>query len=284
VSPKPTLIQAATIASLKDGSTLKVTRPYLVTPSAADLAGRKGVTIEVVAESELSSALKPQPQSTTPVTAASRSLASRIDSTLLAADATPDQITRLCEEAQANGFAAVCVNPIHVALAVKTLAAGGPVVAAVCGFPLGANASSVKAAEARLAADQGAREIDMVLPLGALKTGHWTAVRDDVEAVRDAFKYESNLLKVIIEAPLLTDSQKVAASIVAVEAKADYIKTGTGYSGPATVSDVALIRQAIGDRARIKAAGGIRERRTAEALIAAGADRLGTSHASALLA
>jgi deoxyribose-phosphate aldolase len=279
VNAKPTLVQAATIARLKNGSTLWVSPPYLVTPSAAELAKRKQVTIAVVAESsEQEIASEPAPEASD-----SRRLAARIDATLLAADATPDQIEALCHEAAAHGFAAVCVNPNYVELAAQTLGDKGPVVAAVCGFPLGANASSVKAVEARLAEAQGAREIDMVVSPGWLKAGRWPAVRDDVAAVRSALKQQSSLLKVIIETPLLTDEQKVAASIVAVEAGADFVKTGTGYSGPATVDDVALIRQAVGDRARIKAAGGVRDRSTAEALIEAGADRLGTSRPAALL-
>jgi deoxyribose-phosphate aldolase len=276
---KPTLVSAATIACLKEGSTLKVSPPYLVTPSAVELAQRKHVTIKVVPES----AAPPAPQDGRPTVEDDLALAARIDTTLLVADATPDQIRSLCREAATHGFAAVCLNPCYVELAVRELADTGPAVATVCGFPLGANASCTKAAETRLAETQGASEIDMVLNLGWLKADDWSAVRDDVARVREALKKQSSLLKVIIETPLLTDTQKVAASIVSVEAGADYIKTGTGHSGPATAADVMLIRRAIGDRARIKAAGGIRDRRTALELVAAGADRLGTSHALALL-
>jgi deoxyribose-phosphate aldolase len=279
VNPKPTLIQAATVARLKDGATLKVTPPYLVTPSAAELATRKRVRIEVVTGTGDSPATPGQSQAGVD----SVSLAARIDSTLLAANATPDQIEALCREATTHGFAAVCVNPCYVSLAVRELGGTGPPVAAVCGFPLGANATSVKAAEARLAESQGAREIDMVLPVGRAVVNDWPAVRDDVAAVRNALKQKSSVLKVIIEAQLLTDEQKVAASIAAVAAGADYIKTGTGFSGPATADDVRLIKKTVGNRARIKAAGGIRDRRSALALIAAGADRLGSSRAAALL-
>jgi len=280
VSADLTLISAATVARLKDGSVLRVQSPYIVTPSAAELADKRNIRIENIVDTEL-------PDQSPPIQAPDsesepHSLASYIDSTLLASDATPDQIAALCKEAAQHRFAAVCVNPIFVELAAKCLADTRVSVCAVSGFPLGSNSPTIKAAEARLAVEQGAGEIDMVMPVGLLRAGDYPAVKADIAAVRKALGADTTL-KTIIEASLLTDEEKIAASIIAVEAGANFVKTGTGFAGPATIEDVRLIRQAIGDRARIKAAGGIRDRRTAEALIAAGADRIGTSSAITIL-
>jgi len=273
VSTDLTLISAATVARLKDGSVLTVRSPYIVTPSAAELAEKKGVRIENETDAEVITGSSPK---------VTGSLARFIDSTLLATDAVPEQIMALCDEAAKCGFAAVCIHPIFVAQAATCLSGTGVAVCTVCGFPLGTSAPSTKVAEAALAVDQGACEIDMVIPLGLLRAGDVRAVNADISAVRQALDSDITL-KVIVEAPLLTNEEKVAAAIIAVEAGADFVKTGTGFAGPVTVADVLLIRQTIGDRARIKAAGGIRDRQTAEAMIAAGADRIGTSSAAAVV-
>lgn len=277
------LVSEEMVSGLPDGSTLKITEPFIVTPSAADAAEQRNITIVGVARSDT------PPESTRlaepELLRASDGLplASRIDSTLLRPDATPDQIVSLCNQAVALKVKAVCVNPIFAELAVSTLNDRGPVVAVVCGFPLGATPSIIKAAEAGLAEAQGAREFDMVLSLGPLKAGNLVCVHKGIVKVRNALKNRSSILKVIIEAPLLTNEEKVMASIVAVEAGADFVKTGTGSSGPATVEDVILIRQAVGDHAQIKAAGGIRDWKTAQRMITAGADRIGTSMTAKVL-
>ncbi|MFH0943866.1 MAG: deoxyribose-phosphate aldolase [Planctomycetota bacterium] len=212
-----------------------------------------------------------------------RELAARIDHTLLRPDATALEILALADEGMALGCAAVCVNGCRVRLVADRLA-GGPVKAcAVVGFPLGAGDKVARAAEAARAREQGAREIDMVANLGALKDGEFNLFRDDVAGVVAAAG--EALVKVILETCLLTDEEKRRAAELAVEAGAAYVKTSTGFSkGGATVADVALLRQAVRGRARIKASGGIKDAPFALALIEAGADRLGMSGTAALLA
>ncbi|MFC6591016.1 deoxyribose-phosphate aldolase [Deinococcus lacus] len=203
-------------------------------------------------------------------------LAPAIDHTLLKAEATPDDIRRLCAEAREHRFAAVCVNPVYVRLAAEELAGSGVKVATVCGFPLGASSSDQKAAEARASAEMGADEIDMVIHIGAARAGDWDTVQADIQAVRDALP--GRVLKVIIETALLTDEQKRRATEAAVSAGADFVKTSTGFSsGGATPEDVALMREVIAGRAQIKAAGGVRTPADAQAMLDAGATRLGTS-------
>lgn len=203
-------------------------------------------------------------------------LATSIDHTLLKAEATPDDIRRLCAEAKEHGFAAVCVNPVYVHLAVQELAGSGVKVATVCGFPLGALTPDQKAVEARLSAEAGADEIDMVIHIGAARAGDWFTVQRDIEAVRKAVP--DRVLKVIIETALLNDEQKRQATEAAVQAGADFVKTSTGFStGGATAEDVALMAEVIAGRAQIKAAGGVRTPEDAQAMLAAGATRLGTS-------
>jgi len=211
-------------------------------------------------------------------------LAARIDHTLLRPEATPGDIERLCEEALRYGCAAVCVNPIYVARAAARLA-GTPVkVATVVGFPLGASLTAVKVAEAALAISQGAREIDMVLPVGLLKAGEIEAVRADLQAVAAVCRAAGALCKVILETALLTAEEKVLAARLAVEAGADFVKTSTGFGpGGATVEDVALLRRTVGPSIGVKAAGGIRTAEQAIAMLEAGADRLGTSATVAIL-
>ncbi|MEF2277672.1 deoxyribose-phosphate aldolase [Deinococcus sp. YIM 134068] len=210
-------------------------------------------------------------------------LAPYIDHTLLKATATAADIRLLCAEAREHGFYAVCINPVFVPLAVAELAGSGVKVATVCGFPLGAVLSEQKAVEARLSVEAGADEVDMVIHLGAALGGDWEAVEADVRAVRRAIP--GTVLKVIIETCYLNEDQKRGATGAAVRGGADFVKTSTGFgTGGATVEDVRLMAEVIAGRAQIKAAGGVRTPADAEAMIAAGATRLGTSGGVALVA
>jgi deoxyribose-phosphate aldolase len=205
-------------------------------------------------------------------------LAGYIDHTLLRPDATAADIDRLCAEAVQHGFASVCINPVWVPRAAANLKGTGVPVASVIGFPFGATMPEIKAHEARSVIRAGAREIDMVINIGALKSGLHDLVREDIAKVSDACHESGALNKVIIEAALLTDTEKVIACRLAKDAKADFVKTSTGYaSGGATVFDVALMREAVGPRIGVKAAGGIRTRNDVEEMIAAGATRIGAS-------
>ncbi len=211
-------------------------------------------------------------------TPANPSLAALIDHTLLKPDATPDQIAQLCYEARKHGFAAVCVNPTHVPLAAQLLKGASVAVCTVVGFPLGATPPEVKAYEAQVAIDQGATEIDMVVNIGALKSRDYEMVARDIRAVVRVCHAKAVLVKVIIEAALLTDEEKVAACLLAKECGADFVKTSTGFaSGGATVADVALMRRVVGPQMGVKAAGGVRTHADAAAMVAAGATRLGAS-------
>lgn len=205
-----------------------------------------------------------------------------IDHTLLAADATKDKITKLCNEAKEYKFASVCVNSCWVKLSAELLKGSGVNVCTVVGFPLGAMATKAKAYEAECAVEDGADEVDMVINIGALKDGDYKTVEDDIRAVKKACG--DKLLKVIIECCLLTDEEKVKACELSEAAGADYVKTSTGFSkGGATAEDVALMRQTVGERLGVKAAGGIRDRATAEKMIASGASRLGCSAGIAIV-
>lgn len=213
-------------------------------------------------------------------TPARPSLASMIDHTLLKPEATPDQIAQLCYEARKHGFAAVCVNPTHVELSAQLLKGSAVAVCTVVGFPLGATPPEVKAYEAQLAIDHGATEIDMVINIGALKSKDYELVARDIRAVVRVCHAHTLavLVKVIIEAALLNDEEKIAACLLSKECGADFVKTSTGFaSGGATVADVALMRRVVGPRMGVKAAGGVRTRAEAEAMTAAGATRLGAS-------
>jgi deoxyribose-phosphate aldolase len=205
-------------------------------------------------------------------------LTSMIDHTLLKPEATTAQIELLCDEARRFGFASVCVNPTHVRLCARLLR-GSPVrVCTVVGFPLGANLPDVKAFETQQAIRDGATEIDMVINIGALKDKNTHLVAHDIAAVVSAAHASGALVKVIIEAALLTDEDKVTACRLAKDAKADYVKTSTGLGpGGATEHDVALMRQTVGPEMGVKAAGGIRILEDAQKMIEAGATRLGTS-------
>jgi deoxyribose-phosphate aldolase len=213
-----------------------------------------------------------------PLTGIDSSLASQIDHTLLRADATAADIRKICCEARKYGFASVCVNPYWVSLAAAELA-GSPVkVCTVIGFPLGANATSTKVAETANAVKQGATEIDMVINVGELKGGNCDAVRQDIEAVAAAAHKGGAILKVILETALLDDNQKVVASSLAKVAGAEFVKTSTGFStGGATVHDVALMRQVVGEEMGVKASGGIRTLEDLKNMAAAGATRIGAS-------
>ena len=205
-------------------------------------------------------------------------LAKYIDHTLLKPDATADDVDRMCDEAIEYRFASVCVNPSWVRRTAGHLRGSGVLACSVIGFPFGATTAEIKAMEARRALRDGAREIDMVINIGALKSGDHKLVADDIAKVVDAAHEVGAVCKVIIETALLTDEEKVIASILAKSAKADFVKTSTGYGpGGATVYDVALMREAVGPKMGVKASGGVRTLEDAEDMLAAGATRIGTS-------
>ncbi|MBD3873557.1 MAG: deoxyribose-phosphate aldolase [Acidobacteria bacterium] len=205
-------------------------------------------------------------------------LASYIDHTLLRPDASPADIDDLCDEAAEYGFAAVCINPAWVARAKRRLRGADVTVASVVGFPLGANTPEIKAMEARRALRDGAREIDMVINIGALKGGEHDLVRRDIAGVSDACREVGALNKVIIEAAYLSDEEKVIACRLAVAGRAHYVKTSTGFGpGGATVFDVALMREVVGEKVGVKAAGGIHTADEVREMITAGATRIGAS-------
>jgi deoxyribose-phosphate aldolase len=207
-----------------------------------------------------------------------RSLAGMIDHTLLKPDATSDKIAQLCFEAKKYHFASVCVNPTHVKLCADLLKDSEVKVCTVIGFPLGATSPEVKAFETQNALDNGATEIDMVINIGALKAGENELVARDIRGVVEVGHKAGALVKVIIETALLTDEEKVVACLLAKEAGADYVKTSTGFSGGgATVHDIALMRRAVGPSLGVKASGGIHTHEEAEAMVAAGATRIGAS-------
>ena len=206
------------------------------------------------------------------------SVARLIDHTLLRPDATRREIETLCREAAAYGFAAVCVNPVWVASCAQWLAGTDVAVCSVVGFPLGATTADVKAYETRRALFDGAREIDMVINIGALKSGDLLRVARDIEAVTEPCRDCGALCKVIIEAALLTDEEKVTACTLAKAAGADYVKTSTGFGpGGATAADVALMRRVVGEEMGVKAAGGIGSLQAFEEMVGAGASRIGAS-------
>jgi deoxyribose-phosphate aldolase len=205
-------------------------------------------------------------------------VASMIDHTLLKPDATRAQIEDLCREAAQFKFATVCVNPTWVSTAARLLAGSGVGVCSVVGFPLGATTADVKGYETQRAIFDGAREIDMVINIGALKSGDLRTVERDIGAVTGPCRACGALSKVIIEAALLTDDEKVTACTLAKAAGADYVKTSTGFaSGGATAADVALMRRVVGAEMGVKAAGGVRDLEGMKAMIAAGATRVGAS-------
>lgn len=208
-------------------------------------------------------------------------LAAMIDHTILKPDASIAAVNKICKEAHEHHFASVCVNPVHVERCVELLGEDVPV-CTVVGFPLGANHSDIKAAETELAVKQGAREIDMVLNVGLMKTANYQDVYQDIKAVR--FACPDALLKVILETCLLSQEEIIIASMLCREAGADYVKTSTGFSsGGATAEDVSLMRYVVGDDLGVKASGGIRTREDAMTMVKAGASRLGASAGIAII-
>ena len=209
-------------------------------------------------------------------------LAGFIDHTILKPDARQAEVAGFCDEARRFGFRSVCVNPIQVAFVAAGLVGSDVRTCSVVGFPFGATPAKAKAAETAGAVANGADEIDMVIDIGALKDGRLYAVRADIAAVRAAAACV--ILKVIIETAMLTDDEKRAACRLAKEAGADFVKTSTGYGGGgANVEDVALMRREVGPEMGVKASGGVRTREAAEAMIAAGATRIGTSSGLAII-
>lgn len=213
-------------------------------------------------------------------------IARYIDHTLLSPSATRADITRLCSEAKEYGFFAVCVNPYHVRQAVKELASSQVAVATVIGFPLGANLTDIKIAEAQRAISEGAEELDLVINIAALKDKEVDFVTDEIRSIVKVSK--DHLVKVIIECDLLTDEEKVAATEACVKAGAGMVKTSTGFvkdGKGATVDDIILIKKTLaGAKLGIKASAGIRDYEKARALVDAGATRLGTSSGIAIVA
>ena len=207
-----------------------------------------------------------------------KSVARRIDHTLLKAEATPDEIKHLCDEALMYEFASVCINPSYVPLSYSMLKDSVVKVCTVIGFPLGATTTSAKKAEAEEAIANGAEEIDMVINIGMLKQGEFDYVFNDINQVVLTAKRNRAVCKVIIETALLTDQEKVKACVISKEAKADFVKTSTGFStGGATASDIALMKYVVGSSVGVKASGGIRSKEDADEMIRSGADRIGAS-------
>ncbi|GFP18867.1 deoxyribose-phosphate aldolase [Candidatus Hakubella thermalkaliphila] len=209
-------------------------------------------------------------------------IAKLIDHTLLAPDATRERIARLCQETREYGFASVCVNPGWVKIAAQLLEGSEVKVCTVIGFPLGATTTLTKAMETRDALANGADEVDMVLNVGALKSGDEDWVREDIASVVKAAN--GRVVKVILETGLLTDEEKVKASLLAKEAGASFVKTCTGFGpGAATVEDIALLRKTVGEKMGVKASGGVKDYETARRMIEAGANRIGTSSGVAIV-
>lgn len=211
-------------------------------------------------------------------------LAATLDHTLLRPDCTEAQIAQLCQEARTYGFASACVPPCYVPLAARELSGSGVAVCTVIGFPLGYNSPRVKFKEAEIALGEGATELDVVLNISALKSGQYDTVRAEIEDLADLADVHDALLKVIIETALFTKEEIETAARLCAEAGAHFVKTSTGFtSRGASVADVELLRRVLPASVRIKASGGIRTRAQALALLAAGADRLGTSNSLAIL-
>ena len=205
-------------------------------------------------------------------------IAKLIDHTLLKAEATYADVDKLCDEAAKHGFASVCVNPMHVKRCAARLRGATPLVCTVIGFPLGATPREIKVLEARKAIRDGAREIELVIAIGALKSGDHAYVFDDIRAVAEAVHEGRAILKVIIETALLSDEEKVAACVLAKRARADFVKTSTGFAkGGATAHDVALMARAVEYKLGVKASGGVSSAADAQKLILAGATRIGAS-------
>jgi deoxyribose-phosphate aldolase len=209
---------------------------------------------------------------------AARQVARHIDHTLLKPDATRDEILKVCEEGARYGFASVCINPTWVREAACALRGSGVKVCTVIGFPLGANAPDTKAYEGRRAIFDGATELDMVINIGALKSGDSDLVKRDIAGVVEVAHDAGCLSKVIIETALLTEDEKIRACLLSKEAGADFVKTSTGFSkGGATVADIALMRRVVGGQMGVKASGGVRDLKQVQEMFRAGATRIGAS-------
>jgi deoxyribose-phosphate aldolase len=209
---------------------------------------------------------------------ADKNIAGKIDHTLLQPDAVPGAINTLCVEAKQYKFAAVCVNPIYVSQCHEFLKNSGVKVCTVIGFPLGANTSETKIFETEQAIKNGAGEVDMVINIGMLKSGNYEFVFNEINSFVSVAKKNNVVCKVILEASLLTDFEKVKACLLCSEAGVDFVKTSTGFANEgASANDVALMKFIVGDSIGVKASGGIRSRKDAEAMLACGADRIGTS-------
>jgi deoxyribose-phosphate aldolase len=208
-----------------------------------------------------------------------------IDHTLLKPEATPGDIRRLCAEAREHRFASACMNPAYVSLAAAELAGSGVKVCSVAGFPLGASLPATKRQEAESAIRQGAGEIDMVIHVGALRAGDAGGVEAEIRLLAETCHAHGVPLKVILEMALLTREEKIRGATAAMYAGADFVKTSTGFDpGGATVEDVALLREVVGDRLGVKASGGIRTLADLERMVAAGASRIGTSSGTKIVA
>jgi deoxyribose-phosphate aldolase len=204
--------------------------------------------------------------------------ASYIDHTLLRPDATRTQIRKLCDEARTHNFASVCINPFYVPQATKELKGSRVKVCTVVGFPLGCTPTGTKVAETKWALEHGAQEIDMVMNIAAAKNGEWDVVEKDIQMLAEVCHKSGAILKVILETCLLNEEEKIKACQVSWAAGADFVKTSTGFStSGATIEDVLLMRKVVGENLGVKASGGVRDAATAEAMIKAGATRLGTS-------
>jgi deoxyribose-phosphate aldolase len=211
-------------------------------------------------------------------------IAATLDHTLLRPDCTEAHIIQLCQEARQHGFASACVPPYYVPVAARELSGSGVAVCTVIGFPLGYNSPRVKFREAEIALAEGATELDLVLNVSALKSGQLDAVQAEIEDIADLTEVHDAVLKVIIETALLTEAEMETAARLCAEAGANFVKTSTGFaSRGASVADVELLRRVLPAGVRIKASGGIRTREQALALLAAGADRLGTSNSLLLI-
>lgn len=204
-------------------------------------------------------------------------LSKYIDHTILKPNASEEDVKRICDEAKKYNFASVCINPSYVKYVAESLKETDVMTCTVIGFPLGATPKEVKAFETADAIKNGADEVDMVINIGYLKSKKYKEVEEDIQAVVNAAEGKAHV-KVIIETCLLTDDEKVKACELSVKAGVDFVKTSTGFStGGATLEDVKLMKETVGDKAKVKASGGVRDYETAVAMIEAGADRIGTS-------
>jgi len=240
-------------------------------------------TLFARADATVTAALGPAPEHVPVpnVLRTSKNLAGRIDHTLLKPDATATAVAALCDEAAQHGFASVCVNTRWVPLAAERLAGSDVMVCTVVGFPLGAMTRRAKADEARITVSEGAQEVDMVIDIGGLLSGELADVYADMLGVVTAAAPVP--VKVILETSLLNDEQKAIGCLIALRTGAAYVKTSTGFGdGGATAEDIALMRNAVGDKLGVKASGGVRTREDAEAMLAAGADRIGASASVAI--